>query len=83
MTSEKNFFNGLREGFQLFGKNVQILVNATLLSIVYVFGIGVTSIFAKIFGKHFLDMKISKEQESYWSELDVKKRPIDEYYKQF
>jgi hypothetical protein len=50
---------------------------------VYVFGIGITSVLAKVFSKHFLDMKISRERESYWSELDVKKRPIDEYYKQF
>jgi len=83
MTSVKNFFRGFSEGFQLFGKNVRILVNVALLSIVYVVGIGITSVFAKMFGKHFLDMKISKERKSYWSDLDLKKRSLDEYYKQF
>jgi len=83
MTSVKNFFRGFKEGFQFFSNNVRIIVNTILLSMVYFLGIGITSVIAKIFGKHFLNMKISKERKSYWSELDVKKRSLDKYYKQF
>ncbi len=79
----KNFFKGFKKGMSDFGQNITIIVNSILLTIVYIIGIGITSIIAKIFKKHFLDTKISKEKKSYWSELDLKKKPLDNYYRQF
>jgi hypothetical protein len=83
MNCIKEFFKGFKEGIESFVGNIKIIVNTVLLSIVYIIGIGLTSIFAKILGKHFLDMKLSTKQETYWSELGLKKKPADEYYKLF
>lgn len=83
MNSVKEFFEGFKEGFESFVGNIKVIVNTILLSVVYILGIGLTSIFAKILRKHFLDMKLSTKRETYWSELNLKKEPVDEYYKQF
>ena len=83
MNSLKQFFRGFKKGMHNFGQNIAIIINSASLLIVYFIGIGLTSIVAKIFGKHFLETKISKKQESYWSDLNLKKKPIEEYYKQF
>ena len=79
----KNFFKGFKKGTELFGKNISIIVNTALLFIVYIIGVGLTSLIAKLFGKHFMDLKISKKKKSYWSKLDLKKRPEEEYYRMF
>ena len=76
-------FKGFKKGMQDFGHNITIIINSILLSIVYIIGIGLTSIIAKIFKKSFLDTKISKEKKSYWSELNLKKKSLDKYYRQF
>ena len=65
----------------LFGQNVALIINTALLSFAYVFGVGLTSIVAKITGKRFLDMKQGKE--SYWKPLNLKKKSMEEYYRQF
>jgi hypothetical protein len=83
MKSEKNFLKGFKAGFGIFSSNIKIIFNTILLSVVYIFGIGLTALFAKITGKHFLDMRLSGKRKSYWSELGLKKKPVDEYYKQF
>jgi hypothetical protein len=83
MKSTKKFFEGFKEGCDLFAGNIRVIINTILISIVYIFGIGITSILAKIAGRHFLDMKLSTKRETYWSELGLKRKPVDEYYKQF
>jgi len=50
---------------------------------VYIVGVGITSIISKISGKKFLDTKQSKEKESYWVDLNLKKKKFEEYYKQY
>ena len=77
----KNLFKGLKEGNKMFGEDIASLVNFILLTFVYFFGVGITSIIAKIFGKHFLESK--KNKNSYWSELNLSKRKKEEYYRQF
>lgn len=79
----KKFFKGFKNGMENFGKNIAIIINSISLSIIYILGVGITSIVAKIFKKHFLNLKISKKEKTYWLELNLKKRPIEEYYKQF
>ena len=81
MKKLKQFFNGFQKGIKCFSDNISTIINFLLLSIVYLIGVGLTSITAKIFGKHFLDMK--KKKNSYWSDLNLKKKPDDGYYRQF
>jgi hypothetical protein len=83
MKTIKQFISGFKSGMQKFGQTISIVVNSILLSIVYLIGVGITSIASKILGKHFLETRLSKKRESYWSKLDLKKKPIDEYYNQF
>ncbi|MDD9954395.1 MAG: hypothetical protein OXR66_08750 [Candidatus Woesearchaeota archaeon] len=75
-----SFGRGFRHGFTLVGKNIAAIVNTVLLSIVYVVGVGLTSLFAKVFGKKFLD---TTKRRSYWNKLNLKKQPMNSYYRQF
>jgi hypothetical protein len=77
------FLSGIKEGFKEFGENIALIVNSVLLSIVYFVGVGPTSLFAKLVKKSFLDVKIEKKSKTYWSDLNLKKRPEEEYYRQF
>ncbi len=81
MKKLKQFFNGFQKGMKSFSDNITSIINFLLLSIVYFIGVGLTSITAKIFGKHFLDTK--KKKDSYWINLNLKKKSIEEYYRQF
>ena len=83
MSNSKQFIKGLKKGMENFGFNITLIINTILLTFVYVIGIGVTSIIAKIFRKHFLELKVSKDKVSYWQDLNLKKKPIEEYYRQF
>ncbi len=78
-----HFFKGFVEGLKGFGLTINTLISALLLLIVYLIGIGITSIIAKISGKHFLDIQSAPQHETYWTELALEKKPIDNYYKQF
>ena len=77
----KNLLIGFKKGVKGFGQNISMLVNTILLSVVYFIGVGLTFIFAKIFRKHFLELKLKKD--SYWSDLNLSKKKIEEYYRQF
>lgn len=79
----KLFFLGFKDGFQDFGHLIAIVVNYILLSLVYVVGVGVTAGVAKIIGKHFLDLKVPNEKKSYWTDLNLGKEEIENYYRQF
>jgi len=81
MNRTKQFLIGLKKGMKEFGGNIALIINTVLLSFVYFIGVGLTSIIAKIFGKHFLEMKLSKN--SYWSDLNLKKKNMESYYRQF
>jgi len=77
----KLFFKGFKSGIKEFGSNVGIIVNSILLSVVYFIGIGITSLLAKLFKKHFLDTE--QKRDTYWNNLNLKKKPLKEYYRQF
>ena len=62
---------------------IQTVVNTILLSIVYIVGVGMTSLIAKITGKKFLDLNIQKDKESYWEDLELGKKELKDYYRQF
>jgi len=76
-----SFLKGVRQGMRNFGHLISVLVNTALLLVVYLLGVGVTSLIARISGKQFLQMKQGKK--SYWSDLDLKKRPLEAHYRQF
>ena len=82
MRELKQFFNGFKEGMKNFGHSIALIISTALLAVVYMMGVGLTSFFAKVFGKHFLEMKLSKNG-TYWSDLKLKKKPIEYYYRQF
>tara|TARA_Y100000034_G_C6746847_1_gene331740 strand:- start:416 stop:658 length:243 start_codon:yes stop_codon:yes gene_type:complete len=79
----KDFINGFKSGFKEFGHNISLIVNSILLSLVYIIGVGITSILAKLLNKKFLETKISKNTETYWNDLNLKKKDIRDYYRQF
>jgi len=82
MNEVRQFFKGFKQGMKSFGSNIALIVNTILLSLVYVMGVGITSIIAKLIGKRFLETKLSKKS-TYWSDLNLKKKHIEEYYRQF
>ena len=77
-----DFFKGFKKGMTGFGHNISVIVNSALLIIVYFVGVGITSIIAKLFNKKFLDMKIA-DKETYWKDLNLKNKDIEEYHRQF
>lgn len=77
------FWSGLKKGFTAYSHAISDIINAILLSIVYLVGVGLTSLFAKLIGKHFLDLKVEKKAKTYWEDLRLGKKPLDEYYRQF
>ncbi|MBR9677244.1 hypothetical protein GOV04_03815 [Candidatus Woesearchaeota archaeon] len=78
----KDLLKGIKDGFKYFGENIAIIVNTILLLGVYIFGVGLTSITAKLFRKTFLPRQ-NKKNKTYWQELNLETKPIEEYYRQF
>jgi hypothetical protein len=78
----KLFLKSMKEGMHTFGQTIATLVNTLLLTVVYIIGVGITSIIAKLFRKQFLEMKLKKEG-SYWTTLDLKKQDKEKHYRQF
>lgn len=72
----------MKGALKAFSMAIAFVINSILLGLVYLIGVGITSIMARIIGKHFLEVNKSKK-ESYWHELNLKKKTIEEYYRQF
>ena len=64
-----------------FQHSINTGINVILLSIVYIVGVGFTSIFAKLLNKHFLELEFSKKN-TYWLDLNLKKKKFEDYFKQ-
>ena len=79
------FVKGFQDGIKEFGLNISTIVNTVLLAIVYIMGAGITSLVAKTIGKHFMDVNLrkSRKAKTYWKDLNLKKQPLEEYYRQF
>ena len=75
------FFRGMRAGMKYFGEGVSGIVNALLLTLIYLVGIGTTALIAKCCRKQFLPG--SEKHASYWEHLGLKTRKREEYYRQF
>lgn len=78
----KEFLRGFGSGVRLFSETISIIVNCILLTLVYLIGVGITSISAKIFKKKFLDLNPTNE-ESYWEDVEKKDMKMEDHYRQF
>lgn len=83
MTMLQQYSNDFKKGLTEFGLNFNALVNLIVLTLVYLLGIGPTSVVAKIFGKHFLSLKIVRNKKSYWVKLDKASDNISDHLRQF
>ena len=82
MNEIKNFFSGAKDGFREFSHTINNAVTFVLLLAVYIFGIGIVSIFSKLAGKHHLELKKTASKSS-WHEHKVTKEPIEKYFRTF
>ena len=80
MSTLKIFFKGLKNGFRNFFHKINEITNFIFLFAVYFIGIGSVSIFSKIFGRNYLDLK---SHGSSWVVRKMKKKPIEDYYRSF
>lgn len=81
-TAFRTFLSAFKEGFQSFGHGVASAVNTVLLSITYLIAVGLTNVAAKAAKKEFLELS-KKADRTYWEELDLKKKDMEDYYRQF
>ena len=83
------FFKGFYEGMKKFGANIVAIINFILLLPVYLLGVGISSIGAKIIGKRFLNLnKFDNKIKSYWIKKENKKQgkksqDLEDSYNQF
>jgi len=77
------FFNSINQGQKEFASKISIIVNSFLLSIVYFIGVGPISLIAHKSGKHFLTLRKSHLDDSYWKKLEKKEIGLIGGYKQF
>ena len=79
------FLQGFKNGFSEFARLVADGVNLILLFLVYFLGVGATSLAAKVFGKHFLDLKPGRKvQTSYWQDIHQEQfTDKDNFYRMF
>lgn len=78
----KKLWNSIKSILEPVSKAMASIVNFVLLSLVYAFGIGLVSIFMKLFGKHFLELK-KQNKKSNWHEHKITKQPLEQYYRTF
>jgi hypothetical protein len=77
-----SFFKGVQSGMKLFGECTSALVNAILLSVVYLVGIGLSRLLAPRSHREMMEPP-SKRSRSYWRSMRAEKRSLDEHYRQF
>ena len=82
MNNTKLFLKGFKSGLKSFSNIITNIINFFLLSIVYIIGVGLTSILSKIFKKHFLELKKTRSK-TYWKKNKINKEPLETYYRQF
>ena len=76
------FFHGFRRGLKETGSAIISIINSVLLTVVYLLGVGLPSLAARVFKKEFLETKTG-HTSTYWSELNLRKNPIEKYARQF
>ena len=81
MKKRRIIISGTGAGIKKYGELLNTAVISLFLIITYVLGVGISSLIAKLFRKHFLEMNMKKE--TYWSDLNITKKTKEHYYKQF
>ena len=87
--SFRSFFKGFKKGMREAGLCSAMVINSMLLLVVYFVAVGVTALIARISGKRFMETTresfrdSSRRKKSYWSDLNLKTKPLNEYYRQF
>lgn len=79
----KVLFASAKDGMTFFGERTSALVNAFLLAIVYLFGIGIMNILSRVMRKKFLELDTVSARKSYWVKIREKPEGIRRYYRQF
>jgi len=79
----KYFISGFKEGQKSFFETISVIVNSFLLTLVYIFGVGLTYLFSKITKKSFLELHFDQNKKTYWEDLNLNKKDIKEYNKLF
>jgi len=77
------FFSNLKKGQKEFGEDMGVIINSILLTVVYLIGAGFTFIISKLSRKRFLDLNINRDKKSYWEDLNLGTKKMEEYYRQF
>lgn len=78
---KKELLVGMKAGMLFFGERTSALVNAVLLTLVYVLGVGSMNLLARIVGKKFLELDLGGT--SYWVEKHEVPEKLRRYYRQF
>lgn len=78
----KAFFKGFQNGLKEFGKKVSIIVNTALLLAVYILGVGIPALVARVKHKEFMHERLERKKSTYWEDISYspKRGP---YYKQY
>lgn len=79
----KSFIRGFKKGFTEFGRTISVITNSIILLMIYFIGVGLTSIFAKLLKKNFLQLETDHEVQSYWEDIHLKDLSKESYYRQF
>ena len=79
----RSFFKGFKKGMHEAGVCSAMVINSILLLIVYFSAVGITALIARIVGKKFLETSSAKHKKSHWSDLNLKTKPLRDYYHQF
>ncbi|MBI5393526.1 hypothetical protein HZA96_06680 [Candidatus Woesearchaeota archaeon] len=79
----RRIWQAIKKGFLAFSHFMQKVVNTILLTIVYFVGVGLTSLISKLFGKHYMELKLDKDAKSYYKECMSTKKVKEEFYRMY
>jgi len=77
------FFNGLKTGFKKPGHLISNIINTILLLFVFLFGIGIISLYFKIKNRDLLNLKAKLNGNSYWLEKNNRNSTKEDSFKPF
>jgi len=80
--SFKKFASGFKKGQGFFTESLSTIVNTVILTLIYIIGVGATSIFVRG-KKRMLHLETEKGKKSYWENIEKKDNTKEGFYKQF
>jgi len=78
----KKAWSAIKTILEPISKLMSNVINFVLLLIIYFIGIGPVSIFMRLFGRHFLELK-KQNKTTNWHEHRIEKQPLEKYYRTF